>query len=75
MPLFDFNLLKERYTLLSDEVSFSDDSHLSGEGAEAFSAVMAEVLLEHRAGRDVSKRFYRDYNEVLHDSFYWGREN
>ena len=38
MPLFDFNLLKSRYELFSDETSFSDGNHLNGEGAGFFPA-------------------------------------
>ena len=73
VPLFDFNLLRDRYTLFSDATSFSDDSHLSAEGAGVFSGVMADVLLACRAGEDVSERFYDSYEEVIHDSVYWGR--
>ena len=73
VPLFDFNLLKSRYDLFSDETSFSDDNHLSGEGAEVFSGVMADVLSRYRAGEDVSPLFYLSYEEVIHDSVYWGR--
>lgn len=73
VPLFDFNLLKERYTLLSDSSSFNDNNHLSGEGAAIFSAVMGDVLARYRAGEDISDLFYADYREVIHDSIYWGR--
>ena len=73
VPLFDFNLLKSRYELFYDETSFSDENHLSREGAEVFSGVMADVLARYRAGEDVSPLFYSDYQEVIHDSVYWGR--
>ena len=73
VPLFDFNLLRNRYTLLSDESSFSDESHLSREGAAAFSGMMADVLCRYRAGEDVSALFYPSYQEAIHDSPYWGR--
>ena len=73
VPLFDFNLLKARYELFSDATSFSDDNHLSREGAEVFSEVMADVLARYRAGEDVSPLFYDSYQEVIHDSVYWGR--
>ena len=72
VPLFDFNLLKSRYDLFSDETSFSDENHLSGEGAEIFSGAMADVLLRHRAGEDVSPLFYVGYEEAIRDSVYWG---
>lgn len=73
VPLFDFNLLKSRYELFADDTSFSDDSHLSEEGAAVFSAAMADVLARHRAGEDVSPLFYTDYREAIHHSLYWGR--
>ena len=73
IPLFDFNLLKSRYELFSDETSFSDDNHLSEEGAEIFSGVMADVLHRYRAGEDVSPLFYSSYREVILDSIYWKR--
>ena len=73
VPLFDFNLLRSRYELFSDETSFSDDSHLSREGAEVFAAVMADILSRYRAGEDVSPLFNSSYQEVIHDSVYWGR--
>jgi len=70
IPLFDFNLLKSRYELFSDETSFSDDNHLSEEGAEIFSGVMADVLHRHRAGEDVSPLFYESYRDVIRNSVY-----
>lgn len=70
VTLFDFNLLKSRYVLLSDKTSFSDDSHLSPEGAAIFSSAMADILFRHRAGEDVSSLFYSDYGEVMNDSVY-----
>lgn len=74
VSLFDFNLLKSCYELFSDETSFSDQNHMSREGAEIFSQVMADVLMRHRAGEDVSSLFYASYKDVIHDSVYWGRE-
>lgn len=73
VPLFDFNLLKNRYELFSDATSFSDENHLSREGAAAFSEVMADVLCRYRAGEDVSELFYPSYQEAIQDSVYWGR--
>ena len=73
VPLFDFNLLKDRYALFDDTCSYSDDNHLSREGAEIFSAVIADVLRRYRAGEDVSPLFYASYREVIRDSVYWGR--
>jgi len=73
VPLFDFNLLRSRYELFSDETSFSDENHLSREGAEIFSGVMGDVLSRYRAGEDVSPLFYSDYGEMIGDSVYWVR--
>lgn len=74
VPLFDFNLLKNRYTLFSDAWSFSDDNHLSAEGAAVFTEVMADVLARSRAGEDVTDMFYANYREAVQQSVYWGRE-
>lgn len=74
VPLFDFNLLKNRYELFSDSWSYSDDNHLSAEGAAVFTEVMADVLARSRAGEDVSPLFYGSYQEAIHESIYWGRE-
>lgn len=73
VPLFDFNLLKARYDLFADGASFSDDNHLSLEGAEVFSGVMADVLARHRAGEDVEPLFYPSYRQVIIDSVYWDK--
>ena len=70
VPLFDFNLLKNRYELFSDETSFSDESHLCREGAEVLSETMADILLRYRAGEDVSAFFYSSYAEAIRDSIY-----
>ncbi|MBR5302120.1 MAG: SGNH/GDSL hydrolase family protein [Clostridia bacterium] len=70
VPLFDFNLLRSRYELFTDEASFSDNSHLSGEGAQVFSGVMADVLARSRAGEDVSPLFYANYEDAIRSSIY-----
>ena len=72
VPLLDFNLLRNRYTLLSDETSFSDDNHLSEEGAYIFTEVMADVLARQRAGEDIAPLFYNNYFEVVQNSVYMG---
>lgn len=73
IPLFDFNLLRNRYELFNDYTSFSDDNHLSAEGAAVFSEVMADILLRYRNGEDVSPFFYTNYQEAIRDSVYWFR--
>lgn len=72
VALFDFNLLRTRCELFPDASAFSDQSHLSGEGAAVFSEAMADVLARYRAGEDVSPLFYDNYNEAIHSSVYWG---
>ncbi len=71
VPFFDFNLLKSRYTLFSDEYSFHDDSHLSSDGAAVFSEVLADMLARYRNGQDVSEDFYSNYHAAIQDSVYW----
>lgn len=70
VALFDFNLLKSRYELFSDKTSFSDQNHLSQEGAEVFSEVMADVLLRYRNVEDVSSLFFSSYAEAIRNSVY-----
>lgn len=68
--LYDFNLLKARYELFDDRYSFSDEIHLSAEGAEAFTNVFCETIKAVDAGEDVSDRFYDSYEEMKKDSPY-----
>lgn len=72
-PFFDFNLLKSRYELFSDETSFSDVSHLNAEGAAVFSDKMGEILARYTAGGDVSDAFFGSYEEMIDASPYWAR--
>ena len=73
IPVFDFNLLSSRYELFNDYTSFSDDNHLSAEGAAVFSELMAEILFRYRNGEDVSHYFYPTYWSAIQDSVYWDR--
>jgi hypothetical protein len=71
IPVFDFNLFSSRYDLFNDYTSFSDDNHLSEEGACVFSELMADILLRYRNGEDVSHYFYPNYWATIQDSVYW----
>jgi len=73
VPVFDFNLLKSRYELFNDYTSFSDDNHLSEEGAAVFSEVMADILFHYRSGENVSDFFYPTYWAAIQDSVYWNK--
>lgn len=61
---YDFNLYKERESLLSDTWSYSDLSHLSGDGAYVYSRVLAQCLADSADGTDISDRFYDSYEEA-----------
>lgn len=56
---YDFNLCKEQYLSLSCE-HFWDDEHLNGEGADAFTPVLYDVLTN-----DKQEYFYDSYQEKL----------
>lgn len=75
VPVFDFNLLRDRYSLFSDEYSFSDENHLSAEGAKVLSEAIADVLYRYRSGEDVSNLFFNTYWEAIQHSVYMQEEN
>ncbi len=67
---YDFNLLKDRYSLFFDDQSFSDDVHLNANGATVFSTVFVQTINRVTAGKDISNLFYGDYNELKTHSPY-----
>lgn len=69
-PLFDFNLLRERYTLFRDAESFADDVHMSVTGAKVFTAEYARVMNMYKNGEDYSGLFYPDYASMIAGSPY-----
>ena len=75
---YDFNLLKERYALWSDQDSFFDSVHMSDQGAHVFSEAFAKIMNQVDCGEDVSTLFYESYAEMKQDSpymdIYKGRE-
>ena len=59
---YDFNLLRNRDELFSDETSFHDQEHLSNEGADVFSEAYAEIVRLAAAGEDTSGLFFESYD-------------
>ena len=74
-PLFDFNLMKSRYALLSDDVSFWGNSHLCKAGAEVFTAEYCRIMNKYNSGEDITEEFYNSYDEMKADSPYWNYMN
>ena len=64
---FDFNMVKESYFSF-DEKYYYDYQHLNREGAEAFSSVLAEILLNEKQGIDSSDYFYSKEDFYLANS-------
>lgn len=68
---YDFNLLKNRYSIFSDEYSWiGDSSHMSCDGAKAFSTEFSDIVRKAELNEDVSDLFYPSYEELLKDSPY-----
>ena len=71
VKFFDFNLLKERYTLFSDSDCYSTDTcHMSEKGSRIFSEVFANTIQEASNGENVEEFFYPSYSEMKKDSPY-----
>ncbi len=66
----DFNLLRNRYSILSDSYSFYDSVHMSEAGAKAFSKTYADVIKSLDNGDSIDTLFYSSYQEMLADSPY-----
>ena len=70
VTLWDFNLYRGRYELFTDKTSFYDDAHLSTDGAEVFTRLLADTVKRTQAGEDISGDFYTSYEEMKADSPY-----
>lgn len=70
LEFYDFNLLKERTTLLTDKGSFHDRYHLGNTGAEVFTNYFCSFMKKVDAGEDVSDLFYDSYAEFDANQFY-----
>lgn len=68
---YDFNLIKERYSVFSDKTSFFDSGHLSASGAIEFSKLFAETINNERSGSGNNGKFYNSYSEMIMDSPYF----
>ena len=64
LPFYDFNLLKEKNTLLPDRIAFTDQFHLSNAGADTFTRKFCECMKAADAGEDLSGLFFEDYIEM-----------
>lgn len=67
---YDFNLLKNRGKLFSDDTSFFDITHMSTEGAAVFSEYFARIIRRVDQGEDVSPLFFTSYEEAARFSPY-----
>ena len=70
-PFFDFNLMKSRYQLFSDDGSYWGASHFCESGARTFSKEFASIMNKYDNGEDISGLFYSNYEELRSDSPYW----
>lgn len=68
--MVDFNLLKNRFTLFSEETSFSNQDHLSLKGAKEFTPVYCQIMKQISEGEDVSRQFYDSYEEMKQHTIY-----
>lgn len=66
---YDMNLLKDRYILFNDRVSFYDDQHMSDEGAAVFTKAFCDIIQKGET-EDVSQSFYDSYEAMKADSPY-----
>lgn len=60
---YDFNLLKNKNELFSDDTSFYDEAHLNNIGADTFTSILCETLLRADNGENVKESFYSSYQE------------
>ena len=66
----DFNLYREKSSILHDENSYQGLWHLSAEGSKVFTKELTEVFKLLNDGEDVAPLFYGSYEEVLSNSRY-----
>ena len=67
---YDFNLLRERYSLFSDRDCFINPTHLSRHGAERFTEVFAALMERAERGESLEGAFYDSYEQLLLESPY-----
>ncbi len=69
VKLYDFNLLKARYQLFNDKISFYDNYHLSNDGAKLFSQSYCNIV-KMSDKQAIDSLFYSSYSEMKEDSPY-----
>ena len=70
IPLWDFNLHRDRFSILNDQDCYKDMSHLSYNGAKLFADLLIETIQKAEAGEDITADFYPTYQEMKQDSPY-----
>ncbi len=60
----DFNLVKTRNQIYSDEFSYTNETHLSMRGAMAFSENFSSVIACLNNGENVDEMYYDSYEEL-----------
>lgn len=68
--IYDFNLLKNRYSIFNDTDSFYNETHMSYSGAKVFTEEFCKIMTKAGADEDVSDLFYSSYDEMKADSPY-----
>lgn len=64
VPLMDLNLLRERFDLFQDGISFYNETHLSKTGAAVLSKTFAEMLLKYDMKNVPQSLFYESYDSL-----------
>ncbi len=63
---YDFNLCSPKYLDLQDDTCFVDHNHLNYKGAQLYTDVLGEVLLDELEGRPIPEdMFYDSYEEKM----------
>lgn len=61
VTFLDFNLYHEKQQLFPDASAYSDETHMSAEGAADFSVLLAHTIQRWRSGEGLSGDFYASY--------------
>ena len=69
-PVFDFNLIYNRYDIFDDHTSFTNTTHMSEEGAAAFSKAFCDLIKMVDSNEDISNMFYSSYADLKNESPY-----
>lgn len=67
---WNFNLAKEKLTLLPDDTCFYDETHLNTQGGEIFTKMLAGIVYQYLNGKDFSYYFFDSYEELSWASNY-----